>query len=143
MFRAGSSAIANPGASGAGKEPKRETHFVEVNGNFRAYGLFTHRHTPEVLEHTGLAAENVIFTTHLLPVERGILSTIYVWLAEPRTAEEIEAQFRRFYAGRPMVRISRAGNTSGIAARDAHKFLRHRICARRIRQAPGDRFVPR
>lgn len=97
------------GASGAGKEPKRETHFVEVNANFRAYGLFTHRHTPEVLEHTGLAAENVIFTTHLLPVERGILSTIYVWLAEPRTAEEIEAQFRRFYAGRPLVRISRAG----------------------------------
>lgn len=96
------------GASGAGKEPKRETHFVEVNANFRAYGLFTHRHTPEVLEHTGLAAENVIFTTHLLPVERGILSTIYVWLAEPRTAEEIEAQFRHFYAGCPLVRISRA-----------------------------------
>ncbi len=96
------------GASGAGKEPKRETHFVEVNGNFRAYGLFTHRHTPEVTEHTGLAAEDVIFTTHLLPVERGILSTIYVWLDEPRTIEEIEAVYRRSYAGRPMVRISRA-----------------------------------
>ena len=95
------------GASGAGKEPKRETHFVEVNGNFRAYGLFTHRHTPEVTEHTGLAAEDVIFTTHLLPVERGILSTIYVWLDEPRKLEEIEAVYRRFYAGRPMVRISR------------------------------------
>lgn len=97
------------GASGAGKEPKRETHFVEVNGNFRAYGLFTHRHTPEVIEHTGLAAEDVIFTTHLLPVERGILSTMYVWLDEARTPQEIEARYRRFYAGRPMVRISRAG----------------------------------
>ena len=67
------------GVSGAGKEPKRETHFVEVNENFRAYGLFTHRHTPEITEHSGLAPENFIFTTHLLPVERGILSTlIYV-----------------------------------------------------------------
>jgi len=97
------------GASGAGKEPKRETHFVEVNGNFRAYGVFTHRHAPEVTEHTGLAPEDFIFTTHLLPVERGILSTIYVWLDQPRTLDEIESAYRKFYAGRPMVRISRAG----------------------------------
>ena len=97
------------GASGAGKEPKRETQFVEVNENFRAYGLFKHRHTPEVVEHTGLDAANVIFTTHLLPVERGILSTLYVWLSEPRKAEEIEAVYRRFYANRPLVRISPAG----------------------------------
>jgi len=97
------------GASGAGKEPKRETQFVEVNGNFRAYGVFTHRHTPEVTEHTGLASEDFIFTTHLLPVERGILSTIYVWLDRARMLDEIEAAYRKFYAGRPMVRISRAG----------------------------------
>lgn len=97
------------GVSGAGKEPKRETHFVEVNENFRAYGLFTHRHTPEVTEHLGLAAGDVIFTTHLLPIERGILSTLYVWLAEPHRAEETEAQFRKFYARRPMVRIWPAG----------------------------------
>jgi N-acetyl-gamma-glutamyl-phosphate reductase len=97
------------GASGAGKEPKRETHFVEVNGNFRAYGVFTHRHTPEVTEHTGLAPEDLIFTTHLLPVERGILSTIYVWLDQQRTLDEIESTYRKFYAGRPMVRTSRAG----------------------------------
>ena len=45
------------GATGAGKEPKRELHFVEVDENFRAYGLFSHRHTPEVTEHTGLADE--------------------------------------------------------------------------------------
>jgi N-acetyl-gamma-glutamyl-phosphate reductase len=98
------------GASGAGKEPKRETHFVEVNGNFRAYGLFTHRHTPEVIEHTGVAPDDLIFTTHLLPVQRGILSTIYIWLDEARTLEEIEVAYRKFYAGRPMVRISRAGS---------------------------------
>jgi N-acetyl-gamma-glutamyl-phosphate reductase len=97
------------GTSGAGKEPRRETHFVEVNENFRAYGLFSHRHTPEVLEHTGLDAADLIFSTHLLPVARGILSTISHWLAEPHTAEEIEALYRRFYAGRALVRIWPAG----------------------------------
>jgi N-acetyl-gamma-glutamyl-phosphate reductase len=97
------------GVSGAGKEPKRETHFVEVNENFRAYGLFTHRHTPEVAEHLGLAAGDFVFTTHLLPLERGILSTLYVWLKVARDAREIEALYREFYAGRPMVRLLAAG----------------------------------
>jgi N-acetyl-gamma-glutamyl-phosphate reductase len=97
------------GASGAGKEPKRETHFVEVNENFRAYGLFSHRHTPEVSEHLALADKDFVFTTHLLPIERGILSTLYVWLEKARKAEEVEALYREFYAGKPMVRISRAG----------------------------------
>jgi N-acetyl-gamma-glutamyl-phosphate reductase len=97
------------GVSGAGKEPKRDTHFVEVNENFRAYGLFTHRHTPEISGHLGLASEDFIFSTHLLPVERGILSTLYVWLRPERKADEIEALYRQFYAGRPMVRILPAG----------------------------------
>ena len=97
------------GVSGAGKEPKRDTHFVEVNENFRAYGLFTHRHTPEIAEHLGISAAQMIFTTHLLPIERGILSTLYVWLNEPRRSEEVEALFRKFYAERSMVRIWPAG----------------------------------
>ena len=97
------------GVSGAGKEPKRETHFVEVNENFRAYGLFTHRHTPEIAEHTGLALQDFVFTTHLLPVERGILSTLYVSLSDSRGSGEIEALYRKFFASRPMVRILPAG----------------------------------
>jgi len=97
------------GVTGAGREPKRETHFVEVNENFRAYGLFTHRHTPEVSEHLGLASNEFVFTTHLLPVDRGILSTLYVWLQPARKAEEVEALFRKFYAGRAMMRILPAG----------------------------------
>jgi N-acetyl-gamma-glutamyl-phosphate reductase len=97
------------GVSGAGKEPKRETHFVEVNENFRAYGLFTHRHTPEISDHLDLAAEDFVFSTHLLPVERGILSTLYVWLRPARQPQEIEALYRQFYAGRPMVRVLPAG----------------------------------
>jgi N-acetyl-gamma-glutamyl-phosphate reductase len=97
------------GTSGAGKELKKETQFVEVNENFRAYGLFAHRHTPEVTEHLGLAHRDVIFSTHLLPVARGILSTISLWLAAPRAADEIESLYRQFYAGRPLVRIWPAG----------------------------------
>jgi len=98
------------GASGAGKDPRRDLHFVEVDENFKAYGLFTHRHTPEILEHTGLSETQVVFSTHLLPLARGILSTIYVTLAEPQSASDVEALFRKFYAGRPMVRIWPAGS---------------------------------
>jgi N-acetyl-gamma-glutamyl-phosphate reductase len=97
------------GVSGAGKEPKRETHFVEVNENFRAYNLFTHRHEPELSDHLGLASTDFVFTTHLLPVERGILSTLYVRLHPPRKEDEIEALYRTFYTERAMVRILSAG----------------------------------
>ena len=97
------------GATGAGKEPKKELHFAEVDENFRAYGLFTHRHTPEVTDHLGLSLEDVMFSTHLLPVARGILSTLYVWFAEPRTPADVESLYRQFYAGCPMVRIWPAG----------------------------------
>jgi N-acetyl-gamma-glutamyl-phosphate reductase len=103
------------GVSGAGKEPKRETHFVEVNENFRAYGVFSHRHTPEITDHLGLALKDFVFITHLLPVERGILSTLYAWLAPGRRPEEIEALYREFYAGRPMVRIFPAGRLPELA----------------------------
>ncbi len=97
------------GASGAGKEPRPDLHFVEVDDNFRAYGLFSHRHTPEITEHTGVNPRDLIFSTHLLPVARGILSTISVWLEPARTADEIEALYRRSYAGRALVRIWPAG----------------------------------
>ena len=97
------------GASGAGKDPRRDLHFVEVDENFKAYGLFSHRHTPEILEHTGLSESQVVFSTHLLPLARGILSTIYVTLDRPQTAADVEALFRQFYAGRPMMRVWPAG----------------------------------
>lgn len=93
------------GASGAGKEPRRDLQFVEVGENFRAYSLFSHRHTPEILEHTGIPESQLIFTTHLLPVARGILSTIYGALASPQTPESIEKLYRQAFAEKPMVRI--------------------------------------
>src|SRR5467141_1807692 len=98
------------GATGAGKDPRRDLHFVEVDENFKAYNLFTHRHTPEILEHTGLSESQVIFSTHLLPLARGILSTIYVTLGAAYSAEAIETIFRKFYAGRSLVRIWPAGS---------------------------------
>jgi N-acetyl-gamma-glutamyl-phosphate reductase len=98
------------GASGAGKDPRRDLHFVEVDENLKAYSLFRHRHTPEILEHTGLSESQVVFSTHLLPLARGILSTIYVTLDQPHNAADVEALFRQFYAGRPMMRIWPAGS---------------------------------
>jgi N-acetyl-gamma-glutamyl-phosphate reductase len=98
------------GASGAGKDPRRDLHFVEVDENFKAYNLFSHRHTPEILEHTGLPEDRLIFSTHLLPLARGILSTIYVTLGTARSGDEIETIFRKFYAGRPVIRIWATGS---------------------------------
>lgn len=98
------------GATGAGKEPRRDLHFAEVDENFRAYNLFSHRHTPEILEHTGFAESQLVFTTHLLPLARGILSTIYVTLSEPESSQGIEKLYRGFYAGRSLVRIWPAGS---------------------------------
>jgi len=98
------------GATGAGKELRRELQFSELDENFKAYNLFSHRHTPEILEHTGLPEAQLVFSTHLLPLARGILSTIYVTLREPRTAESVEALYRRTYAGKNMIRIWQAGS---------------------------------
>src|SRR5260370_3322054 len=97
------------GASGAGKDPGRDLHFVELDENFKAYNLFSHRHTPEILDHTGLREDKVVCCTHLLQLARGILSTIYVTLDSPQSPEAVEALYRKFYAGRPMMRVSSAG----------------------------------
>jgi len=93
------------GVSGAGKTPSAKTHFVEVDGDFSAYSVFGHRHTGEMLEQLGLSSSSLQFTPHLLPIPRGILSTIYVKLAKPVAADELEHCLRSFYGGKPWVRI--------------------------------------
>src|SRR6266478_3189306 len=112
LIAGGSSVVCDckSGASGAGKDPRRDLHFVEVDENFKAYNLFSHRHTPEILEHTGLPEDRLVFSTHLLPLARGILSTIYMTLGAAYSAEAIETIFRKFYAGRSLVRIWPAGS---------------------------------
>ena len=93
------------GVSGAGKQPSPKTHFVEVADNLSAYSIFSHRHTGEILEQLGLQAGQLVFTPHLLPIPRGILSTIYVRLNRTRTEAELEACYREFYRGCPWVRV--------------------------------------
>jgi len=93
------------GVSGAGKSPSAKTHFVEVDGDFAAYNVFGHRHTGEMLEQLGIDGGSLQFTPHLLPIPRGILSTIYVKLVKPMAAEDLERSLREFYAGKPWVRI--------------------------------------
>lgn len=97
------------GASGAGRSVSEKLHFVEVNENCRAYGLFNHRHLPEMLQSLGLAEKDFIFTPHLLPITRGILSTVYVRLAGPRSHEEVAALYHDFYARAPFVRVLDSG----------------------------------
>ena len=115
------------GATGAGKELRRDLQFSELDENFKAYNLFAHRHTPEITEHTGLPESQVVFSTHLLPLARGILSTIYVTSSESRTSEEVEALYRKTLCGTADGADFEARKSAGVAARRAHEFLRHRL----------------
>ncbi|HVR26940.1 MAG TPA: N-acetyl-gamma-glutamyl-phosphate reductase [Candidatus Polarisedimenticolia bacterium] len=93
------------GASGAGKAPTSRTHFVSVADNLSAYAVFNHRHLGEMVEQLGLEDAELTFTPHLLPIPRGILSTIYVHLNRAMEPAEVEACLRDFYAGRHWVRV--------------------------------------
>ncbi len=98
-------ADAKSGVSGAGKAPTARTHFMYAADNLSAYGVFTHRHTGELLEQIGIAAEDIVFTPHLLPIPRGILSTIYVRFKQAQTRESVAGIYKEFFAGSPMVRF--------------------------------------
>jgi N-acetyl-gamma-glutamyl-phosphate reductase len=98
-------ADAKSGVSGAGKEPSSRTHFVSVADNVSPYAVFTHRHLGEMAEQLALAAGELTFTPHLLPIPRGILSTIYVKLQRPLAEREISSCYRDFYRGRRFVRV--------------------------------------
>jgi N-acetyl-gamma-glutamyl-phosphate reductase len=98
-------ADAKSGVSGAGKVPTAKTHFMYAADNFSAYGAFTHRHTGELLEQVGVGASDIIFTPHLLPIPRGILSTIYVHFREAQTRATVAEVYGKFFAASPMVRL--------------------------------------
>jgi N-acetyl-gamma-glutamyl-phosphate reductase len=98
-------ADAKSGVSGAGKAPTAKTHFMYAADNLSAYGVFGHRHTGELLEQIGIGSSNIMFTPHLLPIPRGILSTIYVHFKEAQTRDSIARLFQQFFAGSPMVRF--------------------------------------
>ena len=97
------------GVSGAGRKPKLNVHFPECNENFSAYGVGTHRHWPEIEQilsrYSGLET-NVIFTPHLIPMDRGILTTAYCLPTDPGTTQEaVESVLQEFYANEPFVQI--------------------------------------
>jgi N-acetyl-gamma-glutamyl-phosphate reductase len=93
------------GVSGAGKAPTSKTHFMHAADNLSAYSVFIHRHTGELLEQIALDKSQIIFTPHLLPIPRGILSTIYVRFSSAQTTDSISSIYRDFFAGSPMVRL--------------------------------------
>jgi N-acetyl-gamma-glutamyl-phosphate reductase len=93
------------GVSGAGKAATAKTHFMYAADNLSAYSVFTHRHTGELLEQIGLGADQMVFTPHLLPIPRGILSTIYVHLLQKQSPESISRVYHEFFADSPMVRL--------------------------------------
>ncbi len=95
------------GVTGAGKAPTATTHFVEVSESFKSYNLFKHRHAPEIAQGLGVLNDSraVIFTPHLLPINRGILSTIYVKLQGGVTRRDILSAWRRAFDDAPFVRV--------------------------------------
>jgi N-acetyl-gamma-glutamyl-phosphate reductase len=102
-------ADAKSGVSGAGKHPTPRTHFMYAADNVSAYGVFTHRHTGELLEQIGLKPEDMVFTPHLLPIPRGILSTMYVRFKAPQMRASVLHAYRSFFAHSPMVRVHEHG----------------------------------
>lgn len=104
-LEAGIIADSKSGVSGAGKAPTAKTHFMYAADNLSAYGVFGHRHTGELLEQIGVSSEQMIFTPHLLPIPRGILSTIYVRFKKAQTHDSVAKIYREFFANSPMVRL--------------------------------------
>jgi N-acetyl-gamma-glutamyl-phosphate reductase len=96
---------AKSGVSGAGKSLVPTNQFMYAADNFSAYAIFGHRHTGELLEQLNLTGDQIQFTPHLLPIPRGILSTIYVRLSEPTAPAHIQSTFDDFYANAPLVRV--------------------------------------
>ena len=94
---------AKSGISGAGKTPSDRTHFSENHGSVAAYGAFGHRHTPEIEQALG---RQVSFVPHLVPLDRGILSSIYVRLVPGTSDAEVAAAFDRAFENAPFVRLT-------------------------------------
>jgi N-acetyl-gamma-glutamyl-phosphate reductase len=96
---------AKSGLSGAGKAPSDRTHFSENHGSVAAYGAFNHRHAPEMEQTLG---RPVTFVPHLVPLDRGLLSSNYVRVVKGTTAAEVAGAFDRAYAAAPYVRLTGA-----------------------------------
>jgi N-acetyl-gamma-glutamyl-phosphate reductase len=100
------------GTSGAGRTPAQPFMFCEVNESVKAYAITVHRHTPEIEQELSFLSQkkvNVIFTPHLMPMDRGILSTIYVRLKKKVRLTDVQKLYRDFYRDEPFVRVLKNG----------------------------------
>lgn len=107
------------GVSGAGRKPKQNTHFVEVSGNFGPYSIGrAHRHLPEIEQQMrgwDGEAPSLIFSPHLLPVPRGILSTIYAPLRSGASEADVQEVLQCAFADEPFVQVLPPGKTASLA----------------------------
>ncbi len=114
---------AKSGVSGAGRKPSLKTSFCEVTENFSVYSVLNHRHVPEVLRTSGLEESELSFTAQLLPIDRGILETIYFRAKAVASAADLLAVYQKAYADEPFVRLYAVGQ-----APDLHAVLRTNFC---------------
>lgn len=113
------------GVSGAGRQVELPYHFAECNESVKAYSVANHRHTPEIEQEVSRLAGKqlkVVFTPHLIPMTRGILSTIYLFLNAEGTTEEVINVYSEFYRGEPFVRMREAGSLPSTAETRASNF---------------------
>lgn len=113
------------GASGAGREPQLGMLFGEVHDGFKAYKIGQHRHLPEMEQEMSLLAGQEIritFTPHLLPLSRGILSTIYVQLRQTVSVEELWNRYRDYYRGETFIRLYPLGQFPNIGYNRGSNF---------------------
>ncbi len=107
---------AKSGVSGAGRKPSLKTSFCEVTENVSAYAVLDHRHVPEILRTSGLEESELSFTAQLLPLDRGILETIYFRARGAGSAEEILEIYQRAYANEPFIRLYPSGQAPDLRA---------------------------
>lgn len=114
---------AKSGVSGAGRKASLTTSFCEVTENFSAYSILKHRHVAEVLQVSGLEEAEFSFTAQLIPIDRGILETIYFRAPGAGSAEALIEIYQKAYAGEPFVRLYQPGKVP-----DLHAVARTNFC---------------
>ena len=136
-LQAGIICDAKSGVSGAGRKPSMKTSFCEVTENFSAYSLLDHRHVPEVLQNSNLEESQFSFSAQLIPIDRGILETIYFRTSTlDFNTDRIYQIYQDAYANEPFVRIHSPGKVP-----DLHSVRRTNYCDIGFSQQPDGRTV--
>ncbi len=107
---------AKSGVSGAGRKASLSNSFCEVTENFSAYSILNHRHVPEILRTSGIDEREFSFTAQLLPLDRGILETIYFRAKNVTSAGDLMEIYQRRYASEPFIRLYTPGNVPDLRA---------------------------